>query len=469
MWELIDQYVYLYIMLSTFYIYLNNKSQYVAGILLVGLLFLSSSFFLNIILGPALFILSIITIVMILVERHEELMKLEYKKASFYEIVWSLIGMILIVITLSHLFNISFTKFINNLKIYDTWVLGYVIILVAKFIQEKILKSNLKITEDQEVVVIDHTNEAKHNYIEANQYAIANDKGDTMNNELSKAEQLAKANNKSSELSSKRRMNKDDNNTFNVLLIALVILLAGFSYFMINRNQLKYDVSAHVLPIYDHSVYNPEISVLAANEKYEEDGDYSKLYNHYTKLGYTKEEIDAIFTDITSDTLERINKIDLTYEVSMSNVKYGDNVKITATYDQKKAKKQKVKIINPVIELTIDDINEVASSSNITSTMLKELDPEVKALLNDNDITADSYVINNAYLNENIDNASRDLIIEYKLTNGKLDALIGEHDVDTIYVMTDVHLEDGKLVHSERFDLERGNIKEIDEYTKLSL
>ncbi len=478
MWELIDQYIYLYIVLCSFYIYLNKKSQYIAGILLVVLLLLSSSFFLNLILGPALFLLSIITIVIVLLENYEEFKELNYRNVIFYELMWAVIGAGLIIVTVINMFNVSFLKVINDLKGYDTLVFIYVLILCAKFIQSHILNKE----NNKRINQVENTNQKIENNNQVNRELIdSNEIGDTLvDNELNKQEievdeqkQINKLTNESSnsnnQVNPKRRNSGKEVNNFNVFLVSLVIILAGFSYFMIHRNIIKYDATIHMLPIYDHNTYNPEIQILAANEAYKKDGDYSKLYKKYEELGYSKEEIDAIFEGITSDELERVNKIDLNYEVSVSNVKAGDLVKITATYNEDKADKQKVKVINAETEILIDGVPEVATKDNVTMEMIDSLLADVDALLRDEKITYSQMKVNNVYLDESIANGDRKLIVEYKLTDGEYDALIGTRAVSNIYITAEVHLEDDKLIYADKLHMDRDDLNISDQFVKLNL
>ncbi len=285
--------------------------------------------------------------------------------------------------------------------------------------------------------------------------------------------ELTNYNNKQEETVRKRKSNgvdtskKQSANNLPILLLTLAVLIAGLTYFLINRNVYDYDITEHSLVIYDHESYNPELSIISAEQEFRTDGDYSKLYNKYEDYGYSKEQLDSIFTDLNSELIERLKKIELSYELSISNVSYGDEVTITTNYNQDKAKKEKIKIVNPTYTYVVDDINELASSTNTSKNDLSSLLEEVEAKLKADEISYDTIEVANAYLDETKNNGSRKLIVEYQLTNGKYKALIGTRDVVNVYLTTEIFYENDHLKHTDNFKVSRNEPKTNDEYVEL--
>ncbi len=148
MWQLIDQFIYVSILLITGLEFVYRKSQYLAALILLIVLILSNTIVFSVLLAPAIFLLVIWTIVKTIKANSYIFKQLKQKTIAWqdinlYELLWALIGVGSVIVTLVEIYNLSLFQVIESFRKYDAWLSIYLLIILIKFISSYILKLEL--------------------------------------------------------------------------------------------------------------------------------------------------------------------------------------------------------------------------------------------------------------------------------------------------------------------------------------
>ncbi len=116
-WKAIDQYVYLSFIICSIYIVSYRKSKFISAIILVALFLPASIPIIGLLFGIPLFIATVITMGLIILDLLEDYKEGKFKTSNFYaDLVVLIIGIIILLLAVWPLKDIGFTNFISSSK-----------------------------------------------------------------------------------------------------------------------------------------------------------------------------------------------------------------------------------------------------------------------------------------------------------------------------------------------------------------
>ncbi len=473
-WEFIDQYIYISVLIIGLYFKLKNKNLTLTGIILLLVCITNIIPVINLLFSPITLIVSVVLIFDCLIDIIKNYQRMNNTNLKIMELGIGAFGLFLIILFFNKLTSIELIMAGKVITYFDFWLFIYASFLVYKsFVNLKeinyISDSKEELIED-EIVVIDAVDHQKEQYLITNKFdTVKNEEimtKESKDNQINTSSNYRQVNQKRS-INSNLPINLNDEKSIIIIFATLLILVTSLFYFMNFYGYEKFDVQAHSLEIYDHTSYTPELSMINGVDEYRKDGDYSKLYKEYEDYGYQAGEIDAIFEGLNSEIVEKLEKLDLSYEVSNSNVSDNQIVNINVTYDEEEAKKQKIKVINNNFDVVISDIPVVITSDNTVKDDFMVLNTKVESAAKNKDISFDSISLNKVYIEESATDSNQ-CILEYTLENGKEKSLGRYKDVEKIYVIADAYKMNDEIELVNDLTVSTKAVKISEDYVELS-
>ncbi len=455
-WELIDQFVVVAIALASGFIYVHKRSEYASAFILFLVFILSQTLLLMILLTPPLILLVFVVMSFLLSNIFEDIdsyLKIDFYSIKTYELIVTILGLFCILNFIWDILKFNVLDTFSNLGLFDYWYYAYFIYIILKFLVQIRLVKFLRL--DSPLTPI--SSDVKH--IETTS-GIKNIETKSDVKLLDGVDNSLVSNNEAVIID-----NVDDvyiSSSVNKLLV-IILSIGVFIIFVIMflSNHIgftTYDATAHSLVIYDHNQYETELSVLRGDKAFRSDGDYSKLYKKYEEYGYTSDEILAIFDGLNSDLVSTLKKIDLSYDISNSNIQNGDELIITASYNHKKAKRNKIKVINTVQEIKIDDMPVMLSSDNVELSDFITLDEDIKTYLVD--YSYNKLTLSDVYIGDNV-------YLIYDLDEGVKNNLLFDEQISKITIIADIHILNEELVINDIIDIKDKEVIPVDGYAKV--
>ncbi len=244
------------------------------------------------------------------------------------------------------------------------------------------------------------------------------------------------------------RRHKSDNKKnliFFLSLLFIVFILSIinlFSYKNLNMEKmikLKYDTNNYIT----------DISYYAPWENYDPNHFYNDINQEAKELSYTEKQIKNIYPDYDNDLQKRIKDTDIKVSLSKTKgLKNNEEVEINVSYNEKKAKKNKLKIKNTHFTKRINLLKESITKEEYDKSKfdISQLQKEVENKLNENKITYTDLKIKDQNIEvEQEDNYTISyLVINYSL-NGKINKTLKDKEIKNITYKVEIYKQDNQI------------------------
>ncbi len=425
LWDSIDQFVYISMIVCSIYIWLYERNRIFSAIILIGLFSFTNYFFLSLIFNIPFYVVTTLTIILIIIDLIKDFKSGDPCTYKFYfEILLSICGLVLCFLIINHLLHFNLRKFFYILNIYKYFSLILAIYLIVDTLDKLHITRNQAITDKYLI----QTNSLVHQ------------------NELTS--------NNLNQQPSNLQVHKNKN--FNFFLIILICFLV-LGFFRINFLSFTTLNMEQIIKLkYDTNQYSTNVDYYAPWNYYDNNYFYTDLKNEAQKLHYDLNNIDDIYPNYSKNIQKRIINSDINVKLSTTkNLKYNDEVEINVTYNEKKAKENKVKIKNTHFtkkvtllkhnitkeqfddgEFNINDyqaeIAELIKSEGITYDDLQLTKTDIEQVEKDN------YNLSYLVLTYNLEGSKSKLLKNQKINNLTLKIEIYEQN-DQIKINLDNH------------------------------
>ncbi len=463
-WKAIDQYVYLSFIICSIYIVSYRKSKFISAIILVSLFLPASIPIIGLLFGIPLFIATVITMGLIILDLLEDYKEGKFKTSNFYaDLVVLIIGIIILLLAVWPLKDIGLTNFIssskevfNFLSIFNYYSLVIAIYLVfneyndIKIQRRKSLEKN-----EQEFLTLKLENIKKELPNELKEEPLL------LNNEINnKVEEYIPAEyvNQIRDFNTQKmytenemdylRRHESDNKKNLIFFLSLLVIV--FILSIINLSSFKtLNMEKMIKLKYDTNNYITDISYYAPWENYDPNHFYNDINQEAKELSYTEEQIKDIYPDYDNDLQKKIKDANIKVSLSKTqDLKNNDEVEINVSYNEKKAKKKKLRIKNTHFTKTINLLKESITKEEYDKSKfdISQLEKEVENKLNENKITYNNLKIKDQNIEieqkENYDISY--LVINYSL-DGKIKKTLKDKEIKNVTYKVEIYEQDNQI------------------------
>ncbi len=459
-WKAIDQYFYISFIICSIYIVSYRKSKFISAIILVALFLPASIPVIGLLFGIPLFISTVITMGLIILDLIEDYKEGKFRTSNFYaDLVMLIIGIIILLLAIWPLKDIGFTNFIssskevfNFLHIFNYYSLVIAIYLVfneyndIKTQRKKSLQKNeqeflenikkeLPNELKQEPLLLDNEiNNKVEEYIPAE---FVNKIRDFNNQKMYTENEMDYLTRHKSD--NKKNLIFFSSLLFIVFILSIINLLSYKTLNMEKMIKLKYDTNNYIT----------DISYYAPWENYDPNHFYNDINQEAQELSYTEEQIKDIYPDYNNDLQKRIKDTDIKVSLSKTKgLKNNEKVEINVSYNEKKAKKNKLKVKKTHFTKKINLLKESITKEEYDKSKfdISQLQKEVENKLNENKITYTDLKIKDQNIEiEQEDNYTISyLVINYSL-NGKINKTLKDKEIENITYKVEIYKQDNQI------------------------
>ncbi len=200
---------------------------------------------------------------------------------------------------------------------------------------------------------------------------------------------------------------------------------------------------------YDTNNYITDISYYAPWENYDPNHFYNDINQEAKELSYTEEQIKDIYPDYDNDLQKKIKDANIKVSLSKTqDLKNNDEVEINVSYNEKKAKKKKLRIKNTHFTKTVNLLKESITKEEYDKSKfdIPQLEKEVENKLNENKIAYNNLKIENQNIEveqkENYDISY--LVINYSL-DGKINKTLKDKEIKNITYKVEIYKQDNQI------------------------
>lgn len=148
LWDSIDQFVYISMLVCSIYIWLYERNRIFSAIILIGLFSFTNYFFLSLIFNIPFYVVTTLTIILIIIDLIKNFKSGNPCTYKFYfEILLSICGLILCFLIINHLLHFNLRKFFFILNIYKYFSLILAIYLIIDTLEKLHTTRNQAITD----------------------------------------------------------------------------------------------------------------------------------------------------------------------------------------------------------------------------------------------------------------------------------------------------------------------------------
>ncbi len=463
-WKAIDQYVYISFIICSIYIVSYRKSKFISAIILVALFLPSSIPVVGLLFGVPLFISTVITMGLIILDLLEDYKEGKFRTSNFYsDLGMVIIGIFILILAVWPLKDIGFTNFIhsskeifNFLRVFNYYSLVVAIYLIFNEYNEiKIQRRKSLDKNEQEFLTIKLENIKKELPSDLKEEPLL--LGGEINNKVEEyipaeyVNQIRDFKNQKvyteNEMDYLRRHKSDNKKNLIFFLSLLVIVFALSTINLLSFKSLNMEKMVKLK--YDTNNYITDVSYYAPWENYDPNHFYNDINQEAKELSYTEEQIKDIYPDYDKGLQKRIK--DSSIKVSLSNtkgLKNNDEVEINISYNQKKAKKNKLRIKNTHFTKKINLLKESITKEGYDKSKfdVSQLQKDVEDKLKENKINYTDLKIKDQDIEieqkKNYDISY--LVINYSL-DGKINKTLKDKEINDVTYKVEIFYQNDEL------------------------
>ncbi len=316
LWDSIDQFVYISMIVCSIYIWLYERNRIFSAIILIGLFSFTNHFFLSLIFNIPFYAVTTLTIILIIIDLIKNFKSGNPCTYKFYfEILLSICGLILCFLVIKHLLHFNLRKLFFILDLYKYYALLLAIYLIVDTFNKLHIARNQAIADKYliQTSLLEHQDEL------------------TTNNLNQQPANL------------QVRKNKKHNLFLIISITFLALFFLAINFFSFTTLNMEQMIKLK----YDTDQYSTNVDYYAPWDYYDSDYFYTDLKDEAQKLNYDLNSVDDIYPNYSKNMQKRITNSDINIKLSETkDLKYNDEVEINVTYNEKKAKENKIKIKN---------------------------------------------------------------------------------------------------------------------------
>ncbi len=468
--EAIDQYIYISFLICSVYIFSYRKSKFISAIILVALFLLSNIFLLGLLFTIPLAITVVITLGLILFDILEDYKDGKFRTSNFYmDLTILFIGFILLTLVLISLSHIGIKNLPQSVSQVGDFLIIFnyysLVLAIYLFFNEyndlKIQRRKSLEKNEQEFLAIKNKEELLLQSIKKELPNELKEEPLLLNNEINnKVEEYIPAEyvNQIRDFNTQKmysenemdylRRHKSDNKKNLIFFLSLLVIV--FILSIINLSSFKtLNMEKMIKLKYDTNNYITDISYYAPWENYDPNHFYNDINQEAKELSYTEEQIKDIYPDYDNDLQKKIKDANIKVSLSKTqDLKNNDEVEINVSYNEKKAKKKKLRIKNTHFTKTVNLLKESITKEEYDKSKfdIPQLEKEVENKLNENKIAYNNLKIENQNIEveqkENYDISY--LVINYSL-DGKIKKTLKDKEIKNITYKVEIYKQDNQI------------------------
>ncbi len=469
-WKAIDQYVYISILFCSIYMISYRKNKFISAIMLIVLFLLSNIFFIGLLFTIPLSIAVVITMGLIVFDLLEDYKKGKFKTSNFYmDLLIFFIGIILLTLVLIPLSQIGIKNLLHSasqvghfLKIFNYYSLVLATYLCFNEYNDMIIKRKKSIEKNnQEVLAIKNKEELLiqnikkelPNELKDEQLLLDNNINDKVSKYIP-AEYV----NQIKDISNQKIYTENEINyltthksdTKKNLIFFLFLLFVAFSLTIINLLSYKtLNMEKMIKLKYDTNNYITDISYYAPWENYDPNHFYNEINKEAKELSYTEEQIKDIYPTYDKELQKRIKNSNIKVSLSKTkNLKNYDEVEVNVSYNQKKAKKNKIRFKHTHFKKEVNLLKKSITQEeyNKSNFDLNSIQKDLENKLKEKKITYNNLELKKETIKiETKDNYDISyLVLNYSL-DGKLDRTFKDKEIKNITYKIEIFKQNKKV------------------------
>ncbi len=418
LWNSIDQFVYISMIVCSIYIWLYERNRIFSAVVLIGLFSFTNHFFLSLIFNIPFYAVTTLTIILIIIDLIKDFKNGEPWTNRFYlEMLFSICGLILWFLLIKQLLNFDLHKFFSILDLYKYLALILAIYLIVDTL-DKLQRTRNQAIADQNLI---QTNSLGHQ-----------DKLTT--NHLNQHPATL-------------RVPKNKKHNFFLIIslsfFALIFFTINFfSFTTLNMEQI-------IKLKYDTNQYATNVNYYAPWDYYDSNYFYTDLKNEAQKLNYDLNYIDDIYPNYSKNMQKRIINSDIDIKLSKTkNLQYNDEVEVNVTYNEQKAKENKIKIKNTHFtkKVTLLKHNITKEQFNNGGFNINDYQSEIAELFKKDGITYDNLQLTKTDIEQEVkDNYNLSYLgLTYNL-NGSKSTLLKNQKIDSLTLKIEIYEQDNQI------------------------
>lgn len=200
---------------------------------------------------------------------------------------------------------------------------------------------------------------------------------------------------------------------------------------------------------YDTNQYSTNVDYYAPWDYYDNNYFYTDLKNEAQKLHYNLKNINDIYPNYSKNVQKRIINSDINIKLSTTkNLKYNDEVEFNVTYNEKKAKENKIKIKNTHFTKKVSLLkhNITKEQFNNGGFNINDYQSEIAELFKNEGITYDNLQLTKTDIDQEVkDNYNISyLVLSYNLEGSK-SKLLKNQKFDNLTLKIEIYEQNNQI------------------------